>query len=70
MHKSLLLKSLTVKQENCAEVLLCGLDDTPTIDVMWIFVYKKYAGVRVTARMYSTNKIHAQFSVFMVVVIG
>ena len=27
-----------VKQENCAVVLLCVLiDDTPTIDVMWIF---------------------------------
>ena len=29
---------ITVKQENCAVVLLCVLmDDTPTIDVMWIF---------------------------------
>ena len=28
----------TVKTENCAVVLLCVLmDDTPTIDVMWIF---------------------------------
>ena len=28
----------TVKQENCAVVLLYVLmDDTPTIDVMWIF---------------------------------
>ena len=29
----------TVKTENCAVVLLCVLmDDTPTIDVMWIFL--------------------------------
>ena len=28
----------TVKTENCAVVILCVLmDDTPTIDIMWIF---------------------------------
>ena len=32
------IKASTVKTENCAVVLLCVLmDDTPTIDVMWIF---------------------------------
>ena len=30
----------SVKQENCVVVLLYVLmDDTPTIDVMWIFLY-------------------------------
>ena len=32
-------EKITVKTENCAVVLLCILmDDTPTIDVMWIFL--------------------------------
>ena len=44
MHSSVKLSEITddtsptVKTENCAVVLLCVLmDDTPTIDVMWIF---------------------------------
>ena len=64
----------TIKQENCAVVLLYVLiDDTPTLDVVWmcIFVYKN-AGVQDFycavnhCLQYSTNKIHAKFSSFTV----